>query len=585
MSSPEARKVINLGSLFDGIAGFPLAASRHEIKAMWASEIEPFCIRVSQTHFPNMKHLGSVTDITLCTVSTHFKGHDLNCYITNEKDEIIEPVDIITFGSPCQDLSVAGRRKGLYGERSHLFFEAVRIIEQMRETTGGKYPRFAVWENVPGALSSNGGKDFAAVLKSLVGGTVSIPRSGRWTNAGVAFGPQGQVAWRILDAQYWGVPQRRRRIFLVADFGGECAGEILFVEGGLPGDIAESGKAREEVAAGAGDGFETAGFAHVGHAEYAESGVGAPLKAKSGDCGGGSEVLIAQCVTTGTGRRYDPETETLVLADQGGSQIGVSHGVSPTPRAQEHGHQPLIMAFSPGSQHEITHAIRAQEHGHQPCIVHRQVAGTLRANAGMPKHEADWEQLVCHPQVTGTLCASAAGMSRPAGMGSEVDLVVAIQHSIIGRKDEAGAQGPGYRDDGKMFTLDSRGTGHAVAYDPKELGRRHATFENVSPAIKARAGTGDNNVPVTQIGYAVRRLTPLECERLQGLPDGWTNIPGASDTARYRAIGNSLAIPCAEWIMGRIKNVMEEAAIKTATRHPSTLNVVETEIISKQCRV
>lgn len=247
-------------------------------------------------------------------------------------------------GSPCQDLSVAGKQAGLKGERSHLFFEAVRIIHGMQEETNGLYPEFAIWENVTGALSSNGGRDFAAVLESLAGGTVSVPRSGRWTNAGVAFGPRGQVAWRILDAQYWGVPQRRRRIFLVADFRGERAGEILFVEPGLPGDFAEGRKAREEVAAGAGDGAETAGFAHVGHAEYAEGGVGAPLKAKGGDCAGGSETLIAQCVTTGTGRRYDPESETLVV----------------------------------------------------------------------------------HPQITGTLCASGAGMSRPAGMGSETDLLIAF---------------------------------------------------------------------------------------------------------------------------------------------------------------
>lgn len=460
---------MKLGSLFDGIAGFPLAASRHGIEVVWASEIDPFCIKVSQLHFPCMKHLGSITDIN---------GAE------------IEPVDIVTFGSPCQDLSVAGKREGLAGERSHLFFKAVDRINEMRKATSGIYPRFALWENVPGALSSNRGRDFRAVLEALSEAKIPMPPTGRWADAGMVRGNGREVAWRCFDAQYWGVPQRRKRIFLVVDFRGERAGEILFEPQSLSWDLAKSGKTREEVAAGAGEGIEGTGriFYESGPGWISE-GVGC-LRAEGENRPSRPTHTIlepvAKCVTTGTGRRFDPESETLisVLTDQGGSQIGVSYGVAPTLRAQEHGHQPLIMAFSPGSQHEIAHAIRAQV-----------------SKADKP----DSTTYIVHPQVTGTLCASAAGMSRPAGMGA-VDC-----RNLCETKNRSG-------------TLQC-----------KQSGGYSLNYQN----------------PV-RVGYAVRRLTPLEAERLQGLPDGWTNIPGASDTARYRAIGNSLAIPCVEWLFSRL---------------------------------
>jgi DNA (cytosine-5)-methyltransferase 1 len=202
---------MKLGSLFDGSGGFPLAGVLCGVEPVWASEIEPYPIKVTSARFPNMKHLGDVQKIN---------GAE------------IEPVDIITFGSPCQDLSVAGARAGLHrGERSSLFFEAIRIIKEMREATNGKYPRFAIWENVPGAFSSNKGEDFRAVLQAFCGvcdETVSIPRPGKWLYAGAIVGDSYSVAWRTYDAQYWGVPQRRRRVYLIADFRGECAGEVLF---------------------------------------------------------------------------------------------------------------------------------------------------------------------------------------------------------------------------------------------------------------------------------------------------------------------------------------------------------------------
>ena len=217
---------MTLGSLFDGIGGFPLAGLMCGIKPVWSSEIEPFPLKVTAARFPDMKQLGSVTDINGAEV---------------------EPVDIITFGSPCQDLSVAGKQKGIHdGERSNLFFEAVRIIKEMRDATRSDdhiRPRFAVWENVPGAFSSNGGEDFKAVLEALAGvmqDGLDIPRPKKWNHAGGVAGDGWSIAWRVYDAQYWGVPQRRKRIYLVADFGSERAGEILFEREGVSGDSQES---------------------------------------------------------------------------------------------------------------------------------------------------------------------------------------------------------------------------------------------------------------------------------------------------------------------------------------------------------
>ena len=223
---------MKLGSLFDGSGTCPLAAEMCGITPVWASEIEPYPIKVTKARFPAMKHLGEITKLN---------GAE------------IEPVDIITFGSPCQDLSVAGSQAGLKeGTRSSLFFEAIRIIEEMREATNGVYPRIAVWENVPGAFSSNGGKDFQTVLQAFCdiesGGLDDVPRPKKWSGNGVILGNGYSIAWRVLDAQFWGVPQRRRRIYLVADFGGERAGEILFEREGLRRNFAQSRAAWERTA-------------------------------------------------------------------------------------------------------------------------------------------------------------------------------------------------------------------------------------------------------------------------------------------------------------------------------------------------
>ena len=221
---------VTLGSLFDGSGTAPLAARMCGIEPIWCSEIEPFPIAVTRARFPDMKHYGNICDI---------------------KGDKIEPVDIICGGSPCQDLSVAGKRAGLEGgERSVLFHEQIRITKEMRHATNDIRPRFAIWENVPGAFSSNKGEDFRCVLEAfcqIADESADIPRpaEGRWAAAGCVVGNGWSVAWRTLDAQCFGVPQRRRRIFLVADFGSECAAEILSFEGGSKGNITQSGEAWE----------------------------------------------------------------------------------------------------------------------------------------------------------------------------------------------------------------------------------------------------------------------------------------------------------------------------------------------------
>ena len=267
---------LTLGSLFDGSGGFPLGGLISGIIPLWASEVEPFPIRVTTKRLPQIKHLGDVSKID---------------------GGAIPPVDIITFGSPCQDMSIAGKREGLSGDRSSLFYEAVRIIKEMRCKTDGKYPRFVVWENVPGAFSSNKGEDFKEVLKSLCeikSASVVIPEppKGKWKNAGNIMGDGFSIAWRVLDAQYWGVPQRRKRIYLVADFAGGSAGKILFESEGVSG-------------------YTPQGFrSWQGAAGASEKGSGA-----------------AGCVC---------------LNDQGGNRMDVTDGVTCTLRAEAH-HPPCVM--------------------------------------------------------------------------------------------------------------------------------------------------------------------------------------------------------------------------------------------------
>lgn len=228
-------KEMTLGSLFDGIAGFPLAAAQNGIKTIWASEIVGDCIDIVKKHFPEIQHLGDITKIN---------GGE------------IPPVDIISFGSPCQNLSTAGNQKGLDGEKSQLFFEAIRIIYEMRGATNGKYPKYIIWENVAGAFSSNKGQDFRRVLEEITKTYIPMPNSRRWATSGMVRSAAGSTAWRQLDAQYWGVPQRRKRIYLVHNFNGERAPEILFECESVLGYTAQGRTEGKNIAGSAGSSIE-----------------------------------------------------------------------------------------------------------------------------------------------------------------------------------------------------------------------------------------------------------------------------------------------------------------------------------------
>lgn len=553
---------MKLGSLFDGIGGFPLAASRYGIIPVWASEIEPFPVKVTQKHFPGMKHLGDITQIN---------GAE------------IEPVDIITFGSPCQDLSVAGKREGLQGERSGLFMDAVRIIREMRAATDGKFPRFAVWENVPGAFSSNRGQDFRAVLSEIAETEIPMPTSGKWAEAGMVRTERIDIAWRTLDAQYWGVPQRRKRIFLVADFTGQCAAEILFECQGLPGNIAESGKEGQAVTGSAGDSVAIPINTQIA-TRHNKLGRGTGFGV--GDDGDPAYTLQeahGHAVFT----EYIPKSVGTLTAE-GGDKKG-PHGYKGmcTNQAVDAGHVLPVQLYDMTHAEEVmrpfekglapTLNARMGTGGNQVPLVMREVSRTLRAGAGAPKHEADWESLVIEPRSQDGVCRIHEDGIVPTlntAQGGQRQPCVCIQSATRVKSQN----GLGISQEDVSYTLDSLGN-HAVAYpDPANtlLAKANLSFRGDADTVvavdcrnlcenkelsgtlqsKDNGGYSLNYQNPVRIGYAVRRLTPLECERLQGFPDNWTNIPGASDTARYKAIGNSVAIPCVQFIMRRIKEVI-----------------------------
>ena len=583
---------LTLGSLFDGSGGFPLGGMFAGITPLWASEIEPFAVRVTTKRLPQMKHYGDVSALN---------GADL------------PPVDIITFGSPCQDMSIAGKRSGLDGSRSSLFYEAVRIIKEMRCATDGRYPRFAVWENVPGAFSSNKGEDFRAVLESLCrikDETVSVPRSEKWTNAGEILADGFSLAWRVLDAQYWGVPQRRKRIYLVADFDSECAGKILFESEGLSGYSAEGFKAWQRTAAAT------------------ESGSG----------------------TTGA----------VCLNDQGGNRMDVTEEVTCTLRAEAH-HPPCVMESAAGFCTE--HSAKARGIGYEDETSPTLRAGTVPA-AVYENHSQDTRYTELHgiaPTVSSTYgtggnnqpfvvedtrcfdvrftsdgtknarhncyetdtsrTIDTGGNSPDSNQGGVA--VVAVQGSMIGRADKNGPQGSGINED-VSFTLNATDR-HAVAFSQDSYTKYSETDK--CGALRAAGGmygggsetlvysTSKNsyhteveeNLANTLVAsdykdpptvnspeYIVRRLTPTECARLQGFPDWWCADLGTdeptdeelrfwkevfethrkiigsavkpksekqirtwlknphSDSAEYKLWGNGVVLPCVYFVLSGI---------------------------------
>lgn len=602
------KEQLTLGSLFDGIGGFPYAASFYGIRPLWASEIIPECISVTQKHFPEMEHVGDITKLYGGT---------------------LPPVDIITFGSPCQDLSVAsGKRLGLAGERSGLFLEAVRIIREMQEATNGEYPKFALWENVPGALSSSSRRDFKAVLEAFSEAEVPMPGSGRWANAGMVRGRGADLAWCVYDAQYFGTAQRRRRIFLIADFRGQRSGEILFVPKSLSGYFAAGGTPRQGPAAYAQSGAGTAGAGDVIPA--------ISMRIRCGCEGGGKGPLlqIEKSGTLATGNDqylFAPKDAVEILNDQGGDSLCVEKGgVSPTLRSQTHGNLPITAYAIQGSMiggEDSPHAVTAsgcmaqfppdamvgingnlagtllasyykgtgmrcgQERdvvlcassGQSHAEILRELSPTLNCASEQPyivrPDGSEQEQpIVTHPQIAGTLCASGAGLSRPAGQGNELDFCV----MSAGFKHKAGSQSGsiGFQEETAPTLLAGQQSavmkacliggaavmeGQTAAVDCRNL----RETDEVSGTLLAKAASGGYSLnyqnPV-RTGLCVRRLTPTEAERLQGYPDGWTEA-GAdgspiSDTKRYQMLGNSIAVPCVAYIMQGITDAVNQACEK-----------------------
>mgnify|MGYP002519344426 CR=1 FL=1 len=415
---------MTLGSLFDGIGGFPLAGVMCGITPVWSSEIEPFPLKVTAARFPDMKQLGSVTDIN---------GAE------------IEPVDIITFGSPCQDLSVAGKQLGIHeGRRSNLFFEAVRIIKEMRDATGSDEhirPRFAVWENVPGAFSSNKGADFQAVLQALASVScngVSIPRPKKWNHAGCVVGNGWSIAWRVYDAQYWGVPQRRKRIYLVADFGSERAGEILFEREGVSGDSSESG---------------TAG-----------KGIAADAERSVGRSGGVKCLNPWDCQSK---RQYDVSGVYRTL-DAGESAGGQAHGVV---------YEPKSLMEENWAERDVKGALRAEPSKSASCVVEPVVYAMDAVSSNSMKssnpHSGFHEE-----QVARTLDTRPDPTCNQGG-NVVVQPVYALQGNGIDRADTAGCNGKGWREDA-MYTLDTVDR-PAVVYPEKA--RTLAARHDSSPCV------------------------------------------------------------------------------------------------------
>ena len=339
---------LKLGSLFDGSGGFPLAGMLVGITPVWASEVEPFAVRVTTKRLPFMKHYGDISAMD---------------------GGKIEPVDIITFGSPCQDMSVAGKRSGLDGSRSSLFYEAVRIIKEMRSATNGKYPRYIVWENVPGAFSSNGGQDFKAVLEAVIGiveenAEVPAPTQGGWPYADLYLGDGWSLAYRTLDAQFWGVPQRRRRIFLVADFAGGSAPDILFKSEGLSRYSSQGFRSWQRTA---NDIEGCSGATGIGLDGY-----------NAGLTGDKAATLGVNCGMS-TGRNG------VVLNDQGGNRMDVTDEVTCTLRAEAH-HPPCVVE-SAGFCTE--HSAKSRSIGYEEECAPTLRSGVVPATVALENHPSD----------------------------------------------------------------------------------------------------------------------------------------------------------------------------------------------------
>lgn len=540
--------------------------------------------------------------------------------ITKLRGNELPPVDIITGGSPCQDLSVAGARAGLAGERSGLFMEQVRIVKEMRDADerNGRAahavrPRYMAWENVPGAFSSADGEDFRIVLEEIVRikdrtGTVPRPDSGRWESAGaIILGDQFSLAWRVVDAQYWGVAQRRKRIFLVADFAGRSAPQILFKQDRLFGDPAQSQSQGQGAAAAAQESIGTPSGSRARKIEGSEvfafhinqreetidlKGISGALMATTNmqmqtflaepmafaanqrdevrdlhdvaaslgaQPGMKQQTFVAGVVTKGNGDCFlMPETH-MALSTGGGQagqgypcifaagfsagagasagSIGYGEELAPTLKGSGSGNcMPSVLCLNDqgGSvmdcSKDVTGTLRSQEHGHQPLVLATQCGD--KQPVLYENHGIDSRYTGPHPV--------APTMSARYGTGGNNQPLVAQEHTVFSRQ-----RVDVFHSDKVASTQSARQ--HKDATD--------LVYQETVGGLTSSDRKGPNSQYVGQDKLVVdgplliRRLTPLECERLQGFPDGWTDLPGASDSARYKALGNSVAIPCVDFVL------------------------------------
>ena len=417
---------MKLGSLFDGSGTCPLAASAVGIIPAWASEIEPFPMAVTQSRFPKMAHLGDITKMN---------GAE------------IEPVDVITFGSPCQNLSIAGNGKGLAGQESSLFFEAVRVIQEMRCATNGRFPQIVIWENVYGAFSSTQGEDFRTVIETLwkiCEGDNSVPRYAedkrgrqKWPHTGFVLGDHSSIAWRGLDAQGWGVPQRRKRVFLVLDLGGQCAGRILFEREGLRRDFKKVRRTGQTVRPAS----ETSPAEH--HRVYAvenhaqDSRVSLSpnntvqtLAGRMGTGGGNVPLVLVPCVGQASYDEYAPTEQAVTLKATGGNYGGGTETLVLEPIGADFynhsitGEVTMTLTSAKSDPHHLpcalipyTLKIRSGcEGGGKGALIQEDKSATLSCNNDqtlfVPTQTENGEVIYLARKLTPTECASLQGFEK-----------------------------------------------------------------------------------------------------------------------------------------------------------------------------
>lgn len=450
---------LTYGSVCSGIEAASVAWEPVGMKPLWFSEIEPFPSAVLAAHWPQVDNLGDMTKLAAAV----------------RVGDVPAP-DLLVGGTPCQAFSVAGLRGGLSDERGQLTLSYVELadsIDEKREQNG-EQPAIIVWENVPGVLSSKDNA-FGCFLAGLAGESEELkPAGGKWTNVGYVSGPKRTVAWRILDAQYFGVAQRRRRVFVVASARADiCPAEILFEYDSLRGDITPCGETGQTVAALTKNGVGATG------ADDNQARAGHLIAFGGGNTSG--EIKVATTCTA-HGARLDFDTDTFAV--HGTQDPDVNHELAHT-LGRNHGQENACIAFS------------CKDYGADAT---ENLSPTLRA-----------------------------GNSNNSNQNAGQPPAICIQGAVVGRNDNAGPQGKGYQED--------------LAYTQN-----------------ARA-----EADVVQCGMQVRRLTPAECERLQGFPDNHTLISwrgkdaaDCPDGPRYRAIGNSMAVPVMRWIGERILAALPE---------------------------